>query len=85
MNINSQPGQPHNFITYLFLTADEQTVNISFDVLGADDDSLFHKDFTNIPLKINRTTILRGELFTSSSSGSFYIEPDWLDDEILEF
>lgn len=78
--IQSAVGNPTNSITYLFLATDEQTVNVTIDVLDANGNSISHKEVNNVPFQRNRMTVLTGSLYSSGSNGSFQVETDWLDD-----
>lgn len=72
--------------SYLFLASDEQNIDVTIEALDASDNVLFTKTVANVPFKRNRCTILRGAIFTaSSSSASFQVETAWLDDEIIDF
>jgi hypothetical protein len=77
--IQSAVGNPTNSITYLFLATDEQTVNVTIDVLDAGGNSISHKVVANVPFKRNRITKLTGPLYSASSSSSFLLETDWIE------
>ena len=83
--IQSAVGNSTNSITYLFLATDEQTVNVTIDVLDADGNSISHKEVSGVPFKRNRMTVLTGSLYSSGSNGSFQVETDWLDDFNMDF
>ena len=78
--IQSAVGTPTNSITYLFLATDEQTVNVTIDVLDAGGNSISHKVVSNVPFKRNRMTVLTGSVYSADASGDFTVETDWLDD-----
>ena len=71
----------------LFLAADEQTADVTIESLDADDNVLYSKTVTDVPLKRNRWTILTGPLFTNASvsAGSFQVNTDWLTNENVNF
>lgn len=72
-------GGTSGIVSYLFLATDEQTMDVTFETLDANDNVLYTKTITNVPLKRNRVTTLKGVMFTNSStSGSFQVETDWL-------
>lgn len=73
--------------SFVFLATDEQTVNITIDVLDANEDVMFTKYVANVPLKRNRQTILSGPLFTSTAitSSAFQVETDWLPNNTVNF
>ncbi len=83
--IQSAVGNPTNSITYLFLATDEQTVNVTIDVLDANGNSISHKVVSNVPFKRNRMTVLTGSVYSADASGDFTVETDWLDDYNMDF
>ena len=63
----------------LFLASDEQSADVTLEILDADDQVLVQKTVTNVPLKRNRRTILSGALYSATaSSGSFQVNDEWL-------
>lgn len=83
--IQSTVGNPTNSITYLFLATDEQTVNVTIDVLDANGNSISHKEVSGVPFKRNRMTVLTGSLYSSGGNGSFRVETEWLTDAEVNF
>jgi hypothetical protein len=73
--------------SFVFLTTDEQKMNITIDVLDANEDVMFTKYVANVPLKRNRQTVLSGPLFTSTAitSSAFQVETDWLPNNTVNF
>ena len=73
--------------SFVFLATDEQTVNITIEVLDTNEDVMFTKYVANVPLKRNRQTILSGPLFTSTAitSSAFQVETDWLPNNTVNF
>lgn len=73
--------------SFVFLATDEQTVNITIEVLDTNEDVMFTKFVANVPLKRNRQTVLSGPLFTSTAitSSAFQVETDWLPDNTVNF
>lgn len=72
-------------VSYLFLATDEQTVNVTIDVLDENNQTISHKEVNNVPLQRNRMTKLVGSIFTASGDGSFQVETGWLDDYNMDF
>lgn len=72
-------------INYLFLASDEQNINITFDVLDSDGNTLTHKVINDVPFKCNRKTVLTGNIFTAGGDGSFRVESDWLESTTITF
>ena len=83
--IQSAVGNPTNSITYLFLATDEQTVNVTIDVLDAGGNSISHKVVSNVSFKRNRQTVLSGSIYSAGVSGDFTVETSWLDDYNMDF
>lgn len=73
--------------SFVFLATDEQTVNITIEVLDTNEDVMFTKYVANVPLKRNRLTVLSGPLFTSTAitSSAFQVETDWLPYNTVNF
>lgn len=72
-------------VNYLFLNTDEQTMNVTIDILDEDNDIISQRVVNNVPFKRNRTTKLTGSLFTTAASSSFQVETSWLTDEEITF
>lgn len=65
---------------FIFLTTDEQTMDITIEPLDESENVLFTKLVHDIPLKRNRVTTLTGALYSdATSAGSFLLNTDWLD------
>ena len=87
-NINSSQkvGDKVGIGNFSFLYTDEKTMDITLEVLDANDQVLVTKSIPDVPLKRNRQTILRGPLFTPSvSSAAFTLETSWIKGNIVEF
>ena len=85
-NISSAVGATIGIGNYAFLATDEQTMNITLEVLDDDDNVLCTKVISSVPLKRNRKTKLTGALFTpSASSLSFQLSTTYLDDLTVTF
>ena len=71
-------GQAINVLNFAFLSTNEQTMDITLEVLGNSDEVLITKVIRNVPLKRNRKTILSGPVFSPSTSAiSFMVETGW--------
>ncbi|MBR3478134.1 MAG: FimB/Mfa2 family fimbrial subunit [Bacteroidaceae bacterium] len=79
-------GSPINVGSFVFLTTDEETMNITIEVLDASNNVLFTKVVENVPLKRNRKTTLTGAMFTApSSTAAFQVDTDWLEGNSVNF
>lgn len=86
-NLSSAVGNNTNIGLYAFLSTDEQSMDITLEVLDASDNVLCTKSISDVPFKRNRATKLEGQLFTpsSASSATFSFETDWLQDLTVTF
>lgn len=67
--------------SFLFLSSDEQDIDVTIETLDDDGNVLFNKTVPNVPFKRNRCTILTGVIYTNSGvNGSIHVEPGWIDD-----
>lgn len=72
-------GAKENAISYVFLATDEQTMDVTIETLDAEQNVLFSKTVSDVPLKRNRVTTLTGAMFTAeAAAGSFTLNSDWL-------
>ena len=80
VGISAAAGSTSSSISYLFLTTDEQTMDVTIETLDEDGAVLFSKTVENVPFKRNRVTNLTGAMYTNNSvSGAFQIETEWED------
>ena len=68
---------------FAFLTADEQSIDVTLETLDENGEVLSKKVIPNVPFRRNRQTTLRGQLFTSS--GAIHLETDWLPEVEITF
>lgn len=85
VSISAAVGSHSTSSTYLFLMGDEQTMDVTIDVLDADSNSISHKVVTDVPFKSNRKTILTGSLYTAGANSAFVINTGWIGDTTLNF
>jgi hypothetical protein len=79
-------GETCNFVSFLFLAADEQDIDVTIEALDDEDNVLFTKTIEDVPFKRNRVTKLRGSMFTAgASTASFQFETSWIDEEVIDF
>ena len=86
VSISAAEGKTSSTTSYLFLSSDEQTMDVTIDVLDVDGAVLFSKTVKNVPFKRNRLTKLTGSMYTNNSvSTSFQVETAWLTDINVPF
>ena len=72
--------------SFAFLATDEQTMDITLEVLDNDNQVIISKVIQNVPFKRNRMTALRGPVFTpAATTASFTLEEDWINDYYFDF
>jgi hypothetical protein len=82
--ISTKVGATTGSGSFLFLNSDEQTMTVTVDVLNEAGNVLFTRVISDVPLRRNRVTNLRGSLYSSASS-SFTLESSWLDEVNISF
>ena len=85
VGISAAVGDPSTSTTYLFLATDEETIDVTIDVLDASGNSISHKVVNNVPMKRNRVTKLTGSLYTTSAGSGFTVNTTWLDEHTISF
>ena len=85
-NMKTENNKTNNS-SYAFLSTDEQSMDITLEVLDASDNVLCTKSISDVPFKRNRATILEGQLFTPSSASNATIsfEAGWLQNYTVTF
>lgn len=73
--------------SFLFLASDQQSVNVTIEVLDEDNQVMFTKSVPNVPMQRNKQTTLTGPVFTTTAptTSSFKIEADWLEGTTVPF
>lgn len=85
VDIQSAVGSTSSTASYIFLNSDQQTMDVTVDVLDEDENVLSHKVVNNVPFRRNQRTILKGSLYTSApGSAAFSVETSWLSDNTIE-
>lgn len=76
---------PQELKYYAFLTAEEETVDITVNARTEEGDILFTHTFEGVPMRVNRKTIATGALFSGETSSTFDYTDAWLDDYGIDF
>ena len=78
-NPSSAVGATIQVTSFPFLYTDEETMDITIEVLDANNNLLFTHTVNDVPFKRNRMTTLQGDIFTANPSGAgFLLETSWL-------
>ena len=78
-------GSTITFGSYVFLTGNTQTMDITIETLDANDEVVFSQVVHNVPFKRNRVTRLQGALFSTSVASAIQVETAWEQDEVIPF
>ena len=86
VNNSASVGATSTSTGFVFLTADEQTMNVTIETLDASGNTLYSTVVENVPFLRNRRTKLTGTLYpTASATSSFSITTTWNDDHEMSF
>ena len=86
VKISAADGKTTSTTNFLFLSTDEQTMDVTIETLDKNGNTLFSKTVSNVALKRNRVTTLKGAMYTNTAlSGSFLLESDWLTENTISF
>lgn len=86
VNNSASVGATSTSTGFVFLTADEQTMNVTIETLDASGNTLYSTVVENVPFQRNRRTKLTGTLYpTASATSSFSIITTWNDDHEMSF
>ena len=77
VSISAAVGNVTSSGSYVFLATDEQTVDVTIEVLNSENTAIFTKQISDVPLKRNVTTILTGSMYTNNGNASFLINSEW--------
>ena len=81
-------GERSTSIGYVFLTTDEQTMDVTIETLDTDGNPIFSTTVADVPFKRNRCTKLTGSIYptaASATAGSFQVSTDWLTAHDMSF
>ena len=76
-------GSAINVTSYVFLSSDEETMDITVEALGTNDVVLYTKTLQNVSFKRNRKTKAQGAIFSTSGSAGFQLETGWLTETVV--
>ena len=71
--------------SYVFLTGNTQTMDITIETLDANDQVVFSTVVHDVPFKRNRVTKLHGAIFSSSVASAIQVETAWENEEVVNF
>ena len=79
-NPSTAVGAPIGVTSYVFLTSDEETMDVTIEALNSNEVVLYSKTLQNVTFKRNRMTRGQGTVFSTTSSAGFQLETTWLAD-----
>lgn len=78
VGVSASAGSPSTSTGFVFLSTDEQTMDLTIETLDADGNTVFSQTVTDVPFKRNRRTKLSGALYSAdASAGSFQLNTTW--------
>lgn len=83
--ISSEVGTTSRSANYVFLNTNEQSMDITIDVLDAQGTSLTHRVIPNVPFMRNRCTTLTGPLYSAGVTSTFQVNTAWQPMEEVSF
>ena len=86
--VNTPSTAAGNIITigsYVFLTGNTQTMDITIETLDANDQVVFSTVVHDVPFKRNRVTKLHGAIFSASVASAIQVETAWENEEVVNF
>lgn len=83
--LTTADGEVSQSNSYLFLTAEQQTMDVTIDVLDSKGNTVSHKVVNNVPFRRNRKTSLKGSLYTAGVAGAFEVNTEWGGDIPVSF
>ena len=86
VSISAAAGATSTSKSFLFLSADEQTMDVTIETLDGQGHVLYTNTVTNVPFLRNRMTRLSGAVYTNPSVGSsFQLNTEWINSTTLNF
>ena len=69
----------------LLLTAETQDIDVTAAAYDADGNLIILHELTDVPMKLNRTTVASGNFFTATGGGSFAFSTEWDTDAEISY
>lgn len=69
----------------LLLTAETQDIDVTAAAYDAEGNLIISHEFQDVPMKLNRTTVAKGNFFTATGGGSFSFSTEWDADEEINY
>lgn len=87
VGVSTAVGATTSSVCYLFLTSDEQVLDVTIDALNSEGATLYHKVVRNVPFQRNRCTRLTGGIYsvTTPASTAFLLAEGWIDEAVQTF
>ena len=86
VSISAEVGATSTSKSFLFLSENEQTMDVTIETLDEQGHVLYTNTVTNVPFQRNRMTRLSGAVYTNPSVGSsFQLNTDWISSTTVNF
>lgn len=69
----------------LLLTAETQDIDVTAAAYDAEGNLIISHELEDVPMKLNRTTVAKGNFFSATGGGSFSFSTDWGADEEISY
>ena len=83
-NPSTAVNSPISVTSYVFLTSDEEIMDITIEALNDNNVVLYSKTLQDVSFKRNRMTKGQGTVFSTTGSAGFQLETDWLTDSVID-
>ena len=85
VSISAAVGSSSTSASYLFLASNEESMDITIDVLDNQGNSISHRVVNSVPFKRNRSTKLTGPIYSASTTATFKVETAWETETTVPF
>ena len=86
VGISASVGSSTSSTSYLFLSSDEQSIDVTVEALDSEGEVVYRRLIPDVPFKRNCCTTLTGNVYANSvSAGSFLLNTDWGEETDVSF
>lgn len=86
VGISAAVGSSTSSTSYLFLSSDEQSIDVTVEALDSEGEVVYRRLIPDVPFKRNCCTTLTGNVYANSvSAGSFLLNTDWGEETEVSF
>lgn len=78
--ISTAVGAESSTISYLFLNADQQSMNLTVETIKPNGTVYSTRTVADVPLQRNKITVVQGPMYSTASGASFTLSTSWIGD-----